>query len=228
MRRTRAETRERNRRALLDAAFHVVSRDGYRARLEEIAERADLTTGAVYSLFGSKSGLVAALVTDYLRPHYEEIEQAIPAEMDLLEAVDAFARHYRRSCDAPDALSGLSLQFTLLDMALHDPELGSRLAASVRTQESHLIALFTGRSHHGNVVTAHQAQRLATALRALFVGLSQGVMLGLAHGADEQYFADTACALVSATALIDHGREDPAVEGRAVEGATVGDRPEPA
>ncbi|MGW8702362.1 TetR/AcrR family transcriptional regulator [Streptomyces eurythermus] len=207
---TRAETKERNRRALLDAAFQVVSRDGHRARLDEIAEQAGLTTGAVYSLFGSKGGLVAALVTDYLRPHYEEIEQAIPAGMDLLEAVEAFARYYRRSCDAPAGISALSLQITLLDMALHDPELGSQLAASVQTQESHLIALFTGRSHNGKAVTSHQAQRLVTALRALFVGLTQGVILGLAAGADEQYFADTACALVSNATLIDQDIDAPA------------------
>ncbi|MFD3547363.1 TetR/AcrR family transcriptional regulator [Streptomyces sp. NPDC058655] len=204
---TRAETKERNRRALLDAAFQVVSRDGYRARLDEIAEQAGLTTGAVYSLFGSKGGLVAALITDYLRPHYEEIEQAIPAEMDLLEAVEAFARYYRRSCDAPAATSALSLQITLLDMALHDPELGSQLAASVRTQESHLIALFTGRSHNRKAVTSQQAQRLVTALRAVFVGLTQGVILGLAPGVDEQYFVDTACALASNTALVDQNAD---------------------
>ncbi|MFG2627910.1 TetR/AcrR family transcriptional regulator [Streptomyces sp. NPDC048473] len=201
---TRAEAKERNRRALLDAAFQVVSRDGYRAKLDEIAERADLTTGAIYSLFGSKNGLVVALVADYLRPHYEEIEQAVPAGLDLLEAVDAFARYCRRSCDAPDALSGLSLQITLLDMALHDPELGSQLAASIRSQEDHLVALFTGRSHNGSVVTSHQAQRLTTALRAVFVGLGQGVPLGLAPGADEQYFADVARALASGMSLIDH------------------------
>ncbi|MEU1011278.1 TetR/AcrR family transcriptional regulator [Streptomyces sp. NPDC005890] len=206
---TRAETKERNRRALLDAAFQVVSRDGYRARLDEIAEQAGLTTGAIYSLFGSKGGLVAALVTDYLRPHYEEIEQAIPVEMDLLEAVEAFARYYRRSCDAPTATSALSLQITLLDMALHDPELGSQLAASVQAQESHLIALFTGRSHNGKAVTSYQAQRLVTALRALFVGLTQGVILGLAPGADEQYFADTACALASNAPLNDQDADAP-------------------
>lgn len=206
MRMTRVEAKERNRRALLDAAFQVVSRDGYRARLEEIAERADLTTGAVYSLFGSKNGLVVALLADYLRPHYEEIEQAVPAGLDLLEAVDALARYYRRSCDAPDALSGLSLQITLLDMALHDPELGSQLATSIRSQEDHLVALFTGRSHNGGSVTSQQAQRLTTALRALFVGLSQGIPLGLAPGADEQYFADIARALASGMSMIDHDR----------------------
>ncbi|WP_033281292.1 TetR/AcrR family transcriptional regulator [Streptomyces sp. NRRL F-525] len=197
---TRAEARERNRRALLDAAFQVVSRDGYRARLEEIAERADVTTGAIYSLFGSKNGLVVALVADYLRPYYEEIERVVPAGLDLLEAVDAFARHYRRGCDGPDALPRLSLQITLLDMALHDPDLGAQLATSVRSQESHLIALFTGRSHSGGTVTAPQAQRLTTALRALFVGLTQGVTLGLAPDADEQFFADSARALASGVA----------------------------
>ncbi|ALG09767.1 TetR/AcrR family transcriptional regulator [Kibdelosporangium phytohabitans] len=197
MRVSRAEARERNRRALLDAALQVVSRDGYRAKLEEIAERADLTTGAIYSLFGSKNGLVVALVTDYLRPHYEEIEQAVPAGLELLEAVDAFARHYRRSCDAPHALAGLTLQITLQHMTLHDPQLRTQLAAAIREHEEHLTGLFTGRPHNGSIVTPHQAQRLATALRALFVGLSQGVVLGLADEADEQYFSDAACALAS-------------------------------
>ncbi|MFF0386266.1 TetR/AcrR family transcriptional regulator [Streptomyces sp. NPDC004286] len=194
---TRAEAKERNRRALLDAAFQVVSRDGRQARLDEVAARAGLTTGAVYSLFGSKNGLVLALVTDYLRPYYEEIEQAVPAELDLLDAVEAFARHTRRGCDAPDARSVLSLQITALDMALHDPDLGARLAASVRAQENQLVALFTGRAHDGGVVTPHQARRLVTALRALLVGLTQGVTLALAPEADEQYFADAARALAS-------------------------------
>ncbi|MEU1706589.1 TetR/AcrR family transcriptional regulator [Streptomyces sp. NPDC005706] len=197
---TRAETKDRNRRALLEAAFEAVSRDGHRARLEDIAARAGLTTGAVYSLFGSKNGLVVALVTDHLRPHYEEIEQAVPAGLDLLEAVDALARHFRRTCDASEASAALSLQITLLDMALHDPELGSRLATSVQAQESHLVALFAGRPHRGSLVTPDQARRLAVALRALFTGLTQGVTLGLTPGADEQYFADAARALASGMA----------------------------
>lgn len=204
----RAETRERNRRALLDAALQIVARDGHQARLDEIAGQAGLTTGAVYSLFGSKNGLLTALAADYLGPQYDEIERAVPAGLDLEAAVEAFARHYRRRCEDPDALRGLSLQVSMLDTAVRDPDLGAQLAASVRSHEERLTALFAGRLHHGNTVTPQQAQRLATALRALFAGLTQGVLAGLAPGADEQFFADTARALVSGASLLDQPADE--------------------
>ncbi len=198
---TRAESRERNRRALLEAARQVVTRDGHRARLEDIAERAGLTTGAVYSLFGSKNGLLVALVTDRLGPHYEEVERAVPAGLDLPAAVDAFARHYRRVCDDPEALRHLSLEVGLQDMALRDPDLRARIVASVRAHEQRLASLFAGRPYLGAAVTPRQARRLATALRALLAGLGQGVVLGLAEQASERYFAETARALVTPEVL---------------------------
>ncbi|GAA3139868.1 TetR/AcrR family transcriptional regulator [Nonomuraea roseoviolacea] len=182
---SRAEAKERNRRALLDSARRIVARDGHRARLEEIAELAGLTTGAVYSLFGSKNGLLIALLADYLGPHYEDLEQAVPPELGLADAVGAFARHYRRLCDDPDARRHLSFEISVQDMALRDPGLGPRFAASVRAHEERLTALFTGRVHDGAALTPRQARRLATALRGLLVGLSQGVVLGLIGAAPE-------------------------------------------
>ncbi|NUW46835.1 TetR/AcrR family transcriptional regulator [Nonomuraea rhodomycinica] len=182
---TRAQAKERNRRALLDSARQVVARDGHRARLEEIAEQAGLTTGAVYSLFGSKDGLLIALLTDYLGPHYEDLEQAVPPGLGLADAVGAFARRYRRLCDDPDARRHLSFEISMQDMALRDPGLGPRFAASVRAHEERLTALFAGRAHDGAVLTPRQARRLATALRGLLIGLSQGVVLGLIGPAPE-------------------------------------------
>ncbi|MEV0203242.1 TetR/AcrR family transcriptional regulator [Nonomuraea sp. NPDC050691] len=218
---TRAEAKERNRRALLDSARQVVSRNGHRATLEEIAEQAGLTTGAVYSLFGSKNGLLIALLTDYLGPHYEDLEQAVPPGLGLADAVGAFARHYRRLCDDPDALRHLSFEISLQDLALRDPGLRPRFAASVRAHEERLTALFAGRAHDGAALSPRQAQRLATALRGLLVGLSQGVVLGLIappaerdgsqqdvseqdaaeQYASEQYFADAARALIAPSVL---------------------------
>ncbi|MEV0621753.1 TetR/AcrR family transcriptional regulator [Nonomuraea sp. NPDC050404] len=201
MRVTRAEAKERNRRALVTSARQAVARDGHRAKLEEIAEQAGLTTGAVYSLFGNKTGLLIAVLTEYLGPHYEDLEQLAAAGPEVGGAVDAFARHYRRQCDDPDALRHLSFEISLQDLALRDPELRPKLAASVRGHEERLTTLFTGMTHDGAALTSRQARRLATALRALLVGLSQGVILGLTDTAPEQYFADAARALVTPDVL---------------------------
>src|ERR1700754_3164476 len=70
-----------------------------RARLEEITEEGDLANDAVYSLFGSRNGLLIPMLTDSLGPHYEGMQEPIPADLDLVEAVDTFARYYRRLCD---------------------------------------------------------------------------------------------------------------------------------
>jgi AcrR family transcriptional regulator len=186
---------------LLDAARRIVARDGHRARLDEITEEAGLTTGAVYSLFGSKNGLLAALVTDHIGRHYDRIEQAVPAALGLQDAVEAVARHYRRIIEDPDALRHLSVEISLQDTALRDPDLQARLAASLREHQERLTGLFTGRTHHGGALTRPQALRLATALRALLVGLVQGVVLGLAEQASEQYVAATARALTTPEVL---------------------------
>jgi AcrR family transcriptional regulator len=193
---TRAETKERNRRSLLTAARQIVARDGHRAKLEEIAERAGLTTGAVYSLFGSKKGLLVALVAEHLGPHYDGFERAVPADADLAETVDAFARHYRRLCDDPGAHSELSFELSLQGMSLRDPGLRARLGDSIRAHEQRLSALLSGRAHQGAPLTARQATRLATALRGLMIGLGQGVVLGLTGTLSEEYFAAAARALV--------------------------------
>ncbi|HLF89858.1 MAG TPA: TetR family transcriptional regulator [Anaerolineales bacterium] len=59
------EEAAQTRQDLLDAALSVFSRKGYHAtRLEDIAEAASVTRGAIYHHFGSKADLYTALVND--------------------------------------------------------------------------------------------------------------------------------------------------------------------
>ena len=61
VRRRRAAT-EITRQRLVDAAAHLFAVKGYDFTLQEVAQRAGLTTGAIYSNFPDKMGLFAAVM----------------------------------------------------------------------------------------------------------------------------------------------------------------------
>ena len=66
---------------LLDAAFSVFSRKGYRAaRLEEVAKAAGMTKGAIYYYFSGKEDLLRRAVEKRHRAIFREIQQALEGE----------------------------------------------------------------------------------------------------------------------------------------------------
>lgn len=88
---TRAETQERNRARVLAAARDEFAERGFRdAKIDDIAERAELTRGAVYSNFPGKRALYFAVLADAA----ERAAEASHAEPGLTprEALGAFAR----------------------------------------------------------------------------------------------------------------------------------------
>lgn len=67
--------------ALLDAAFLVFAERGYRAtRLEEVAEAAGMTKGAIYYHFEGKEDLLRRALQDRHRTIFEHIETAMSKE----------------------------------------------------------------------------------------------------------------------------------------------------
>ena len=62
----REEKSERSRRAVLDAALHLFSHQGYRATtVRDIADRARVSTGNVYHHFPDKETVFRALIEEY-------------------------------------------------------------------------------------------------------------------------------------------------------------------
>ncbi|MFI6316966.1 TetR/AcrR family transcriptional regulator [Nonomuraea sp. NPDC050556] len=180
---TRAESKAANRRALIDAARDVVGRYGSQAKLEDIAELAGLTTGAVYSLFGGKNDLMVAMVDDYAGPlDLADIDSGLPVE----EVVAEIARRFRRMSADPEAAGELLFETRVLDLALNDPTLLAKLSTSIRSTEARFAELV------GDV-------RLARALKALLSGLGQGLVLGV-HDASEEFFVEAAQALIQVSA----------------------------
>jgi AcrR family transcriptional regulator len=94
---SRAELQERNRARVLAAARTEFAERGFRdARVDDIAERAGLTRGAVYSNFPGKRALYFAVLAD-LAEHPDGTERAGPGGSargapSTGEALGAFAR----------------------------------------------------------------------------------------------------------------------------------------
>ncbi|MFJ9419165.1 ScbR family autoregulator-binding transcription factor [Streptomyces sp. NPDC101227] len=74
----------RTRRAVLEAAAHVIGAHGYQAAtMAEIIQRAGVTKGALYFHFTSKDALARAVVTEQSRPFLPQV-----SESRLQDAID--------------------------------------------------------------------------------------------------------------------------------------------
>ncbi|GAA2814119.1 helix-turn-helix domain-containing protein [Saccharopolyspora taberi] len=167
---SRAQTQQRNRARVLAAARDEFAERGFRdARIDTIAERAELTRGAVYSNFPGKRALYFAVLAD-LAENAERAPQPQTGR-NAEEALGAFARAWVARLPAPgaDLMSEvraderirtpftqlLKLDALLLSLALErlsppEPAPGAPPARLVRMAETVLITL-------------HGASRLADA-----------------------------------------------------------------
>jgi AcrR family transcriptional regulator len=95
-----------NRRKLLDKALNLFATRGYDAvGVQEIVEAAGVTKPSLYHYFGSKHGLLEALLTEYLDNLYAQVEQAAEYRNDLpytieqiIKAYFGFAQNYPLFC----------------------------------------------------------------------------------------------------------------------------------
>ena len=138
---TRAESKERTRQRLLEQALLLFRERGYAATsLEQIAEAAEVTKGAIYGHFDSKEDLLLsaieqapmpdslAIVTDYSRPLPERLAEfgravAVQGSGDAAELA-MFLEFYAALLRAPDALQRYSstLESRLQELADADAD----------------------------------------------------------------------------------------------------------
>jgi AcrR family transcriptional regulator len=112
---TREEKKARTRERLVDAAARVFARKGFVATsLDEVAEEAGLTKGAVYSNFQNKEELVRAVLEERLETPLRRIAWDVQAEGNLEE--DAVRASEELGTVLDKARDALLLSF---DFAIH-------------------------------------------------------------------------------------------------------------
>ncbi len=173
-RETRAEKQARTRAELIATATHVFAQRGYAgASVEEIAERAGYSHGAVYSNFAGKSDLFLAVFEEYMAERAQElaatqagIEEDAPLETRARALADQWMERF-----AKDRESFL-LHLEFLAASRREPELAERFgsrSASLREAVAAYIAHY--QEEEGAKAPLPPAD-LALVLRALGIGLA--------------------------------------------------------
>lgn len=165
-------SRDEVRRALLDAAARVFARRGIdAASLDDVAADAGFTKGAVYSNFGSKDGLVAALVDDRVTAYLDlGLDAVSDLDTPFAGRIQALGDHLTTAFDE-------QRDWTLLFL-----ELWQRAVRSGRTDSAFLhrrnelhASITLAIAHHFGAAGATlplPADELATVLMALSNGLA--------------------------------------------------------
>lgn len=137
-RRTRAERSAQTRDDLLDAAQRRFFEAGYHATtLDEVADDAGYTKGAVYSTFGSKAGLFLALFDDIVDRRLAATRAIIASDTNASPNLQALAD---QPVDERNArLLLLSIEFWV--HAAHEPELLAAFSERYRRLRTSLAQL---------------------------------------------------------------------------------------
>ena len=128
MARTQEQRKADTRARLIAAAAELFARKGFHAvSAEAVADAAGRTTGALYSHFGGKDGLLLALVEEWL----DESAARIASAVELAGDLDGRLLEVWRNFGAPPAEHGdawMLLEFELFLHGARDPAFAERLA----------------------------------------------------------------------------------------------------
>ena len=179
-RRTQADRRADTRDRLLRAAAELFASRGYDAvSVDEVSAAADRSSGAVYAHFGSKQGLLKALLESW------QVNTSAVVQAEIAVSPDAASRMaalWRNVSHPPDELGDLwlLLEHELWLRAVRDPEVGVGLRnryAQVRA------SMAKGFQESG--VASDAGPELASQVFALMIGLDMQRRLDPGSVSDE-------------------------------------------
>lgn len=170
---TRERRLEHTRGLLLDAAEDIFARKGLSgAALEDIADAAGYTRGAIYSHFGAKEELFLAVIDRQRQRFLDGFTEVIQSFRRLGDIdIDELAERWSDASGDPNR-AALNYELTLF--LLRSPEARDRLAAQ-RMETIHSLAEFIAKD------VARLGARLtmpADSLARLILAVNDGVTLG--------------------------------------------------
>lgn len=176
---TREETRAQTRAALLAAAEKRFLLNGYQGTsLEEIAEAAGYSKGAVYSNFDSKEALFLEVKAEHDARQVQPLVEDLLSHEDIEAKLGILERWIRVSSDQDSEWLLVETEFALV--AHRTPGMAKRLRVAHRDSRAAIAEMFRTHADAAGLELALDADVVAEALIAMLRGLA------LAHAIDPQ------------------------------------------
>jgi len=171
MRLTREQARAETRERLIEAAERVFARRGFHgASVDEVAEEAGFSTGALYSNFAGKEDLFLALLERHATGETQELSKAVADLPTVEERVREGAGQWMGVVDREPHLVLLYMEFWAY--AARDPELRPRFATHFASVRAALAEILSEGAGELDVELLLPPEEVATALQALADGIA--------------------------------------------------------
>ncbi len=190
--------RGRSTRAqLLTAAGDLLREEGYAATsMRAVADRADVRLSLVHYHFGSKRGLLLAVLEDLT-------ERLLERQQKMFSDDRSFADQWRTACDylREDIRSGyVRILWELWSAGLADPELAERWRTTQRGWRELIEARLERLQTEGGVELPMPPRALATLIGNLFEGAETEILADVPEDEAPHLEALEACAALIARA----------------------------
>jgi len=168
---SREESQKQTRARLLESAQEIFARNGFAgASVDQIAEHAGYSKGAVYSNFKSKEALFLELLKDHMSQELKELRALLDSSGSAREILRALKDKYS-SLEKQVTLVMLASEFQL--QAGRHPEFAEPFAALYRDQRRAIAELVNLLAQKAGVPAPANANEIATTL----MGLTHGIAL---------------------------------------------------
>jgi AcrR family transcriptional regulator len=183
---TRAEQREQTRGCLVAAAAKVFTRRGYdNASLDEVAEEAGFTKGAVYSNFKGKEDLFLATIDTHFEERLQSIKRVMQEEPDEQGTAHAAGMDFMDKLNRdPDYFV---LFFEFWAYAQRNPGVKKKFLPRVQRFRSALAELFEAKSDVTGLELPMPTEQLASMLIAMAAGVAMERELDPRSVPDDMY-----------------------------------------
>src|SRR3954470_14190883 len=169
---TREEKKAQTRERLLDAASTVFARKGFAATsIDEIAEAAGVTKGAVYSNFESKEDLVRTVLDERLEQRFRDIADDVPNKGSLAEDAVRASEQFGTVLEEERDAVLLGLEFAI--HAVRNPDFRDDFIAYHRNAQGDIAKIVEDRLTAGGDKLRVSARQVAS----LFNAITNGVAL---------------------------------------------------